>query len=84
MDVDVFREVKAVRSVPLNGAASFFQEQLEAWRELCLAPHFADAQRRLAPLCRTMPLLLHHKDEVLDVLLGCLTLEAKVRGRRNA
>ena len=81
IDVDVFREVRAVRDVPLNGAKSFFEEQVAAWAELCLAPDWAEAAQLLAPMCRSMPLLLHHRDDIFEVIAARLTLSAKVSPR---
>ena len=61
---------------PLPGSTSFFQEGLNTWRELNSAEHWVAAASALSPLCQTLPLLVHHREEVLEVLLGGLRMEA--------
>lgn len=70
VDVDVYRRVQPVRSEPLAGAASFFQEGLLKWRELNCAAVWLDVASRLHPVTQSLPQLLHHKGEVLGLLLG--------------
>lgn len=64
VDVDVFRRLGPVRDVPLHGAPSFTSEALAKWRELNSAEHFLEVAAAISPMCETLPLLVHHKQEV--------------------
>lgn len=61
VDVDVYQQRAPVRSEPLPGASSFFQEELQKQRELHTAADFLQAAAALNPLVQTLPQLLHHK-----------------------
>lgn len=50
-----------VRSEPLPGATSFFQEELQKLRELHTTSDFLQAAAALNPLVQTLPQLVHHK-----------------------
>ena len=76
VEVDVYRSLGPKRAEPLPGSTSFFQEGLNKWRELNSAEHWLAAASALSPLCQTLPLLVHHREEVLGVLLGGLRMEA--------
>jgi hypothetical protein len=76
VEVDVYRSLGPKRAEPLPGSTSFFQEGLNKWRELNSAEHWLAAASALSPLCQTLPLLVHHREEVLEVLLGGLRMEA--------
>ena len=76
VEVDVYRSLGPKRAEPLPGSTSFFQEGLNKWRELNSAEHWVAAASALSPLCQTLPLLVHHREEVLEVLLGGLRMEA--------
>ncbi len=60
VDVDVYRRAP-VRSEPLPGATSFFQEELQKMRELHTTAGFLQAAGVLNPLVQTLPQLVHHK-----------------------
>eukprot|EP00879_Flechtneria_rotunda_P031987 GHRR01035128.1.p1 GENE.GHRR01035128.1~~GHRR01035128.1.p1 ORF type:complete len:141 (+),score=38.63 GHRR01035128.1:266-688(+) len=76
VDVDVYRRVGKVCSTPSHGATCFVQESLAEWRELNAARDWLDVERKLRPLAQSLPLLLHHKQQVLDVLLSSLRPQA--------
>ncbi|EFN57812.1 hypothetical protein CHLNCDRAFT_51116 [Chlorella variabilis] len=76
VDVDVYRSLGPKRAEPLPGNTSFFQEALNKWRELCSAEHWLAAAAALTPLSQSLPQLVHHRDELLGVLLGGLRMEA--------
>lgn len=69
VDVDVYRSLGPKRSAPLGDAPSFFAEGLAKWRELCSAAHWLEAAPALQQLSQSLPQLLHHSSEVLDILL---------------
>ncbi|BDA46529.1 probable small subunit processome component 20 homolog at N-terminal half [Coccomyxa sp. Obi] len=75
VDVDVYRRAP-VRSEPLPGATSFFQEELQKMRELHTTSDFLQAAAALNPLVQTLPQLVHHKDAVVEILLGAVRMDA--------
>ncbi|KAL4860053.1 Small subunit processome component 20 [Chlorella vulgaris] len=78
VDVDVYRSLGPKRAEPLPGNASFFQEALGKWRELCSAEHWLEAAAALTPMSQSLAQLVHHRDELLGVLLGGLRMEAEL------
>ena len=72
----MYRSLGPKRSEPLPGSSSFFQEHLNKWRELNSAADFTEAAAALQPLVLTLPQLVHHKEEVLQVLLERLHMGA--------
>ena len=66
VDVDVYKRLKTVRSDPLPGCSSFFQEHLGKWREQNTAADFSRVAQELNAIVQTMPLLLHHKTQVIS------------------
>lgn len=46
------------------------------WRELNAASDWLDTERQLRPLANSLPQLLHHKQQVLDLLLAALRPQA--------
>eukprot|EP00887_Chlorella_sp_A99_P000887 scaffold5.g887.t1 len=57
-----------------------FAERVEnglgKWRELCSAQHWLEVAAALHPLSQSLAQLLHHQNEVLDLLLGGLRMDA--------
>lgn len=52
--------------------SSFFKQELERWTELDVSQPFAQLFDEVWPVVQSMAQLLHHKDEVVDALLGKL------------
>ena len=52
--------------------ASFFHQRLDELRELDLSDAFVATAKQLTPLVQTLPLLLFHKQAVLELLLVAL------------
>lgn len=76
VDVDVYRSLGPKRAEPLAGSSSFFQERLTAWRELNAAHDWLEAVGELHNMCQTLPQLLHHQHDILNIILSRLTLDA--------
>lgn len=74
--MDVYRRIGAVRTEPLGGASSFFQEALTKWRELNSAADWLAADHQLRALSQSLPQLLHHKEAAVDLLLAAVRPEA--------
>lgn len=62
--MDVYKRLAPVRTDPLPGCSSFLQEHLNKWRELNAAADFNRVAQELNNTVQTMPLVLHHKDQV--------------------
>ena len=78
VDVDVYRSLAPKRAEPSGSSSSFFQERLTAWRELNAAHDWLEALSELHNMCQTLPQLLHHQQDILNVILTRLTLEASL------
>ena len=78
MVVDVYRSLGPKRAEPLTGSTCFFQERLAAWRELNAAHDWLEAATELHSLCQSLPQLLHHQDEILDIILSRINMEASL------
>lgn len=48
---------------------SFFYGSLLSWKELNLTRHFKNFAAEIAPLCRTLPSIVYHKDKIVDVIV---------------
>ncbi len=60
------------RSLPTDldtESSSFFQQRFEYWRERELSQSFLDFAREARPLCYTLPLVIHHKAKLVELLL---------------
>ncbi|KAL3687831.1 hypothetical protein R1sor_014140 [Riccia sorocarpa] len=75
VDVDVFRSLSPIQFEPTSGS-SFFHENLVRWRELNCAADFNDVYYELLPLVQTLPLLLLHKDTIINSLLSRVRMSA--------
>ncbi|ORY12603.1 U3 snoRNP protein Utp20 [Clohesyomyces aquaticus] len=53
----------------LDTAFSHFKNSLTEWRELNLSENFAKFARQVAPLCESLPQILHHNSRILDLLV---------------
>ena len=78
VEVDVYRSLGPKRAEPLAGSCCFFQERLAAWRELNAAHDFLEAVTELHPLCQSLPQLLHHQTDILNIILPRITIEASL------
>lgn len=76
VEVDVYRSIGPKRAQPLPGASCFFQERLEAWRELNAAADWLEVLPLLHPLCQSLAQLVHHQNDILDIILPRLTMSA--------
>lgn len=76
VEVDVYKRLAPVRTEPLQGSESFFQENLTKWRELNSGPDFLAAAAALQNISQTLPQLLHHRQQIMDVLLAAIKPEA--------
>lgn len=66
------------RDEPLEGSTSFFHEKVIEWRELNAAHDWLECYKEIQPLCSTLPLLVHHQNDIVDALLGRMTMGCKL------
>ncbi|KAL0044331.1 hypothetical protein WJX82_000142 [Trebouxia sp. C0006] len=78
VNVDVYRRLGDVRAEPLPGSSSFFQEQVAECRELNSTEQWLAVAAAVNPLAQSMPLLLHHQAQIVDILLSAIKLEAAI------
>ncbi|EFJ49017.1 hypothetical protein VOLCADRAFT_104545 [Volvox carteri f. nagariensis] len=76
VEVDVYKRLGPVKSEPSSG--SWLADGLAHWRELNSAAHFLQAAAEVQPLSQSLPLLLHHKDDIFRILLGSLEPSARL------
>lgn len=65
--VDVVRRSKVVDDEP-DEHGSFFYEALEEWKDLNMTRNFKDFAREMTPLVKSLPSIIHHKDEIVNIL----------------
>jgi U3 small nucleolar RNA-associated protein 20 len=53
----------------LSATDSYFKTSLDEWRELNLSDNFTTFAQNVQPLCDTLPQLLHHEDEIMDLMV---------------
>jgi U3 small nucleolar RNA-associated protein 20 len=53
----------------LDAAFSYFNTSLAEWRDLNTSDGFTNFARQVAPLCESLPQLLHHNERILDLLV---------------
>ncbi|KAL4521880.1 hypothetical protein Ndes2526B_g01987 [Nannochloris sp. 'desiccata'] len=78
VEVDVYRSLGPKRAEPLAGSTCFFQERLAAWRELNAAHDWLEAATELHSLCQSLPQLLHHQEDILEIILPKVNVEASL------
>ena len=74
----MYKSLVPRRDEPLDGSTSFFQEKVIEWRELNAAHDWLECYKEIQPLCSSLPLLVHHQGEIVDALLGRLTMQCKL------
>ncbi|KAJ1974184.1 U3 snoRNP protein, partial [Dimargaris xerosporica] len=68
IDINVTRRVIRYLDEP-DVQGSYFQEALQSWKELNCTTHFTHFTRAVRPFCSSLPQLLFHKKEVVDLLV---------------
>lgn len=70
-DVRAGHESQAMPSAGVSGC--FFSEELDRQRALDISGPFRRFYAQVSPLSRTLPQLVHHRDAVVDALVGALS-----------
>nr|ASF90194.1 hypothetical protein SPAR05566 [Bartheletia paradoxa] len=70
--IDVARKIKLDFEDQLQDTDSFFNEALQSWRELNLTIPYVQFSNRVNKFVKSLPQLLHHKDQVVAELIGVL------------
>lgn len=53
----------------LDATFSYFKDALNEWRDINLADVFTTFARRVAPLCDSLPQVLHHDERIFELLV---------------
>ncbi|KAF2108283.1 armadillo-type protein [Lophiotrema nucula] len=53
----------------LENAFSYFRTALDEWRDLNVSEAFTTFARKVAPLCESLPQVLHHHERILELLV---------------
>jgi U3 small nucleolar RNA-associated protein 20 len=61
-----------VDDAELDAAFSYFKDSLVEWRDLNTSEAFTTFARQVAPLCESLPQVLHHNDRILELLVQYL------------
>lgn len=56
----------------LDAAFSYFKDALVEWRDINLSEVFTKFARRVAPLCESLPQVLHHDNRILSLLIEAI------------
>jgi U3 small nucleolar RNA-associated protein 20 len=56
----------------LESTFSYFRDAFAEWRELNLSEGFSTFARRVAPLCDSLPQVLHYSDRIVELLVEYL------------
>lgn len=58
-------------SVDLDASttASYFQTALNRWRDLNISENFTDFVKLVAPICESLPQILHYQKDIMDALV---------------
>ena len=72
--VDVVRRSRLVEENP-DEFDSFFYEALLSWKDMNLTKHFKVFLREMTPLAKTLPSIIYHKEQIVDVLEKHLQVE---------
>ncbi|KAF2653410.1 hypothetical protein K491DRAFT_751402 [Lophiostoma macrostomum CBS 122681] len=54
----------------LETAFSYFRTSLNEWKELNTSEAFTTFARQVAPLCESLPQIVHHSERILNLLVG--------------
>ncbi|KAK9808411.1 hypothetical protein WJX73_001754 [Symbiochloris irregularis] len=61
---------------PVHAASSVTQDEVNRWRELNCAADFTDLAVALNPFIQSLPLVLHHQGEIVDLVLDRIHVRA--------
>ncbi|KAI9139232.1 armadillo-type protein [Paraphysoderma sedebokerense] len=74
INIDVAHRIGEVQEVP-EDADSFFKQSLDSWRELNLTVHFTEFSKEIDPFVQSLPLILYHKDTIVNILIKHIKVE---------
>ncbi|KAL9664606.1 hypothetical protein QQ045_020011 [Rhodiola kirilowii] len=77
IDIDVYRSLHPLQAEPSEGSC-FVRDCLLEWKELNIAEDFSAVSEEITPLVQTLPLVLLHKDLILNKLVSRLIIKARL------
>jgi U3 small nucleolar RNA-associated protein 20 len=66
---------RAKRTVTDYETDSYFKTSFSHWEELNISTSFSEFAIECAPLCQSLPLVLHHKKEINDLLVKYISIQ---------
>jgi U3 small nucleolar RNA-associated protein 20 len=61
-----------------EATGSYFRASLDSWKDLNLSEHFTKFRREIEPFCDSLPQILHHEDQIANILIKYLQIGAGV------
>ncbi|KAL9689520.1 hypothetical protein QQ045_009906 [Rhodiola kirilowii] len=77
IEIDVYRSLHPLQAEPSEGSC-FVRDYLLEWKELNIAEDFSAVSEEITPLVQTLPLVLLHKDLILNKLVSRLIIRARL------
>lgn len=74
IQIDVTHKIKRDENAALQTTDCFFREAIKKWKEMNGTRHFSLFLVDIRPFAQSLPQLLHHKSQVVDVLLKHLSV----------
>ena len=75
IDPNVMHRIGSTVPVEPNEGDSYFREALQQWMDLNCTTHFSDFVQDVRGLVQTFPLVLFHKDKIVDILVRHLSVD---------
>ena len=72
LNIDPVRRVRrpTVDDADITTTFSYFKTSFNEWRDLNLSEGFTSFAREVAPLCESLPQILHYDNRIMDLLVG--------------
>ncbi|KAI9725586.1 MAG: U3 snoRNP protein [Chrysothrix sp. TS-e1954] len=69
LKIDPIRRTKQAPGAASEATVSYFQAALEQWKDLNMSSTFTSFVSEVDPLCQSLPMIIYHRDQILDLLL---------------
>ena len=72
LNIDPVRRVRrpTADDTDITTTFSYFKTSFNEWRDLNLSEGFTSFAREVAPLCESLPQILHYDNRIMDLLVG--------------
>eukprot|EP00397_Hematodinium_sp_SG-2012_P000138 GEMP01000138.1.p1 GENE.GEMP01000138.1~~GEMP01000138.1.p1 ORF type:complete len:2984 (+),score=778.20 GEMP01000138.1:39-8990(+) len=76
LDVNVSRTLECEEE--LDGLETHFLHAVTKWASINLTEAWSECLAEMNPLCRSLPMLVHHSEKIVDLLLGHLEKQKEI------